>query len=128
MMLVLSLFFNNNTMSGATSRLGTDTHPEHTRKPSVFCGSCCSIFSFLHCVFWIIVCLLVLFPLAIVLSVLHRFTASDYPLVSWSLYCLSCDLRLLTTLWYLLTFLLSRLRWWETMTDSTHRLKAHLTV
>jgi hypothetical protein len=24
MMLVLSLFFNNNTMSGATSRLGTD--------------------------------------------------------------------------------------------------------
>ena len=101
MMLVLSLFFNNNTMSGATSRLGTDTHPEHTRKPSVFCGSCCSIFSFLHCVFWIIVCLLVLFPLAIVLSVLHRFTASDYPLVSWPLCCLSCDLRLLTTLWYL---------------------------
>ena len=65
--------------------------------------------------------------LAIVLSVLW-FMASDYPLVSWPLCCLSCDLRLLITLWYLLTFLLSRLRWWETMTDSTHRLKAHLTV
>ena len=63
--------------------------------------------------------------LAIVLSVL-RFTATDYPLVSsghcivcpliygywlpfdifWPLYCLSFDLRLLITLWYLLAILI----------------------
>jgi hypothetical protein len=55
----------------------------------------------------------------IVLSVLLRFTASDYPLVSsdygfwlpfgicWTVYCLSFGLRLLITLWYLLAIVLS---------------------
>ena len=57
--------------------------------------------------------------LTIVLSVLLRFTASDYPLVSsdygfwlpfgicWTVYCLSFGLRLLITLWYLLAIVLS---------------------
>ena len=88
---------------------------------------CSSIFSFLHSVVLIIVCLFVLFLLAIVLSVLLRCTTSDYPfdifklfllvivlpvmwatvlitpLISsncscWSLYCLSFELPFLLPL------------------------------
>ena len=49
-------------------------------------GSCCSIFSFLCIVLYIIVCPLVNFLLTIVLSVLVRFKASDYPvgIFSWA--------------------------------------------
>ena len=49
--------------------------------PSFQWGLCYSIFSFIHCMYvlQIIVCPLLLFLLAIVLSVLHRYTDSDYP-------------------------------------------------
>ena len=73
--------------------------------------------SFGHC----IVCLSLIygfwFPLwyllAIVLSVFHWFTASDFPFgIFWSLYCLSfIDLRLLISLWYLLVIVLSVFHW-----------------
>ena len=45
--------------------------------------SCCSMFCFLCRVLLIIVCHDVLFLLPNVLSVLLRFTASDYPFGSW---------------------------------------------
>ena len=44
--------------------------------------SCCSIFSFLCSVLWIVVCPSVLFLVAIVLSGLLRFPDSDYPTTS----------------------------------------------
>jgi hypothetical protein len=67
------------------------------------------VVSFGHCVvcsssiygFWLPLCYL----LAIVLSVLLRYTDSDYPFVIfWPLCCLSFfDIRILITLWYLQT-------------------------
>ena len=57
-------------------------------------GSCCSILSFLCSIVQTAVCPVVLFLLAIVLSVRLRFTASDY------LFGI-LDLRLLITPWYL---------------------------
>jgi hypothetical protein len=87
----------------------------------------------LSLVFCVVFCPFVLFLVAIVLSVLLRFTASDYPFgILWPLYCLSFfDLRLLITplvscghcvvcpsslygcwlpLWYLVAIVLSVLR------------------
>ena len=57
-------------------------------------GSCWSIFSFLCSVLQIIVCPFVSFRFVIILSVILRFTASDYPFGI-------LDLRLLITPWYL---------------------------
>jgi hypothetical protein len=60
---------------------------EHLSAPPVFSeGSCYSIFSFV-CMF----CrsLFVLFPLAIVLSVLLRFTDSDYPFGIFKLFLIN---------------------------------------
>jgi hypothetical protein len=52
----------------------------------------------LSLVFCVVFCSFVLFLLTIVLSVLLRFTASDYPFgILWPLCCLSFDLRLLIT-------------------------------
>jgi len=51
------------------------TLPKHMSSPPVFRGYCVV---FLRNILYIVVCLFVLFPLAIVLPVLLRFTASDY--------------------------------------------------
>ena len=55
--------FNSNT-TGITSGAGT----EHMSPPPVLCN-----------VLWIVVCPFVVFLLVIVLSILLRFTSSDYP-------------------------------------------------
>ena len=67
-------------MTGANSGAGTtypSGEPEFTA--SFQWGSCCSIFSFLCCALWMILCSFGLFSVAIVCSVLVRFTATDYP-------------------------------------------------
>ena len=66
--------------TGATCGAGTVypyRAPEFT--PCFEWGSCCSIFSFLCSVLYIIVRHFVVFLLIIVLSVFLQFTASDYP-------------------------------------------------
>ena len=99
-----------------TSGSGASTFPEHLRSPPNFSEVCVARSLFFcvafvdHClsfVFWPIVCpsssygfwLLLWYLLAIILSVLHRVTASDYFFcISWPLYCLSfIELRLLIT-------------------------------
>ena len=54
------------------------------------CGSCCSFFSFLCSRLLIVVCHFVFFLLSIVLSVLLRFTDSDYPFSFFKLFLSSC--------------------------------------
>ena len=74
--------------------------------PLVSCGHCVVCLSVYG--FWLSLWYLV----AIVLSVLLRFTASEYPFsILWPLYCLSFfGLRLLIILWYLVAIVLSVLR------------------
>jgi hypothetical protein len=73
------------------------TFPEHLRPPQV---SCCLIISFLCNVLQIDVCSFVLFLLAIELSVLLRFTDSDYPfgILKLFLYC-NGETDLITETW-----------------------------
>jgi hypothetical protein len=84
----LSLDLNKSNMTGATSEEGTvyisilSEHPIHPR--FFLCGSCCYFFNFLctrNVKFRgsLFVFFSVLFLLVIVLSVILRFTASDYP-------------------------------------------------
>ena len=76
---MMFVLFNSNTM-GVAWGTGTDKPsgvPEFT--PGFQWSSCCSILSFLCSVLKIIVCPFALFLFTIVLSVLLRFTASDYP-------------------------------------------------
>ena len=113
-----------------TSGSGASTFPEHLRSPPNFSEVCVARSLFFcvafvdHClsfVFWPIVCpsssygfwLLLWYLLAIILSVLHRVTASDYFFgISWPLYCLSfIELRFWLLLWYLLAIILSVLLW-----------------
>ena len=64
------------------------TLPKYTCSPRFLFGTCCSLYSYLCGVLYIIVCRIV--PLLI---------------YNWPLYCLFFDMRLLVTLWYLQTFL-----------------------
>ena len=71
---------NQNNTTGEISGAGAifpSGAPDFT--PGFQWGSCYSIFSFMCNVLQIVVCPFVLFLLAIVLSVLLRFTDSDYP-------------------------------------------------
>ena len=56
-----------------------DTYGAPEFVPGFQCGSCCSIFSFLCDVLQVVVSPFVRFLLSIILSVLLRFTLSDYP-------------------------------------------------
>ena len=88
-----------NTM-GATSGAGTaypSGVPEFT--PRFQWVSCYSIFSFMCNVLQIVVCPVVLFLLTIVLSVLLRFTDSDYP---FGIFKLFLSFQSFFTLWYLI--------------------------
>ena len=84
---VLSLFVTNHRVcskintTGATNGTGT-AYPLGAHEFSPICiigGLCGSTFSFLCSVLYIIVCSFVIFLAAIVLSVLLRLPASDYP-------------------------------------------------
>ena len=75
-------FINNykSNTTGATCGAGTAYFPEHlSSSPVLRGGSRFLIFSFMCNSLQIIACPFILFLLAIVLSVLLRFTASDYP-------------------------------------------------
>ena len=68
------------SVTKATSEAGT-VNPTGASEftPGCWRVTCCLNFSFLCSVLWIAVCAFVLFPLATVLSVLLRFTESEYP-------------------------------------------------
>ena len=81
----------------------------HSWAPEFTPDSCCSIISFPCNVLLIVVCPLALFLLAIVLSVLLRYTNSDYPFgIFWPLCCRSSSIYgFWLPLWYLLAIVLS---------------------
>jgi len=68
---------SNNNTTGVTSEAGTVNPSEHLCSPPVFSSVCVARSLVFFVIFF--VSLFVLFPLAIVSSVLLRFTASDYP-------------------------------------------------
>jgi len=75
-------------------------HPfAHVFTPDFKWGCCCSIYSLIYSALCLIICSFFLLLLAIVLSVLPRYTASYYSFVIlWPLCCLSfLGLRLLIT-------------------------------
>ena len=79
--IIVSPYYSNSSTTGATSGAGTAYSSEaHEFNPVFIGGSCYSIFSFQCSVLFFIVCLFVLFILAIVLSTALR-AVSDHTLV-----------------------------------------------
>jgi hypothetical protein len=84
MIVITYVCFNKSNTTSATSGLELLILPEHTSSPPWFLwSSCCSIFSFLCDVLWLVVHVFVPCLLAIVLCVLHWFKASDYPFIKY---------------------------------------------
>ena len=76
--------FNKSKTMGVTSRAGT-AYPCEAPEFSPLLSGVRVARSLVFCVMFVIVCTFVLFLLVFVLSILHRFTASDYLFVSFGL-------------------------------------------